>query len=427
MWNGIKKIFVFLVVLLIRDPAFSLEFSFYGARSIGMGGTGVGIVSDGTAVYWNPAALGFMNKFGLDINGGAGASLYGNIIKDVQDLMESDYFTIIRQAREKDELDNNDIFAMINLGSKILDIMGKEVGFGIKGSGGLTLRVSRYGGGAFAFYDAGIYPVIDDKNLGSLAPEGVNPVEKLAGNGGDMKGYFTDEQRGKLITDIEKLGGDWARINPSTGNTYAVDYINRIETSFLNKDPSLRATDLTVSTTYTVAKGTQLFNDFAANNTSVRVRGLILSEFVPFSMGYKISENLSIGGSFKILVGNAFDSTRLAFAIENGETNYINGNEMIDMLISSGKTSTNIGLDLAFLFRTKRVSLGLLLRNINFPSFKTNEGTTLRANMQTRAGVGFKPLSVTLTSSRIRQFFLIVISQCCFLLVQSLIYLRLYL
>jgi len=52
-------------------PVFSnsLMLSGLGARAIAMGGAFVGLADDFTAVYWNPAAIGFMKQKGFGITG----------------------------------------------------------------------------------------------------------------------------------------------------------------------------------------------------------------------------------------------------------------------------------------------------------------------------------------------------------------------
>ena len=66
----LTKIFILLFLLALKGYGSGFEFAKYageflatgvGARPLGMGGAFVALAEDGTAGYWNPAGLAFLN------------------------------------------------------------------------------------------------------------------------------------------------------------------------------------------------------------------------------------------------------------------------------------------------------------------------------------------------------------------------------
>jgi hypothetical protein len=70
--------------------AFAQSFGAVGARSVAMGGTGVALVNDATAVHFNPAALAFAPKGETAIVGGTRASESEGFIETIDDIGKTD-------------------------------------------------------------------------------------------------------------------------------------------------------------------------------------------------------------------------------------------------------------------------------------------------------------------------------------------------
>lgn len=82
----IKPLSLLAAFFLAAAPVRALEWHALGARSLGMGGTGVASAQGPLAAYWNPAALGGRSPNGLAIPLGVHAALTGSVIEGAKNL-----------------------------------------------------------------------------------------------------------------------------------------------------------------------------------------------------------------------------------------------------------------------------------------------------------------------------------------------------
>ncbi|MBN2301748.1 MAG: conjugal transfer protein TraF [Lentisphaerae bacterium] len=125
-------------------------------------------------------------------------------------------------------------------------------------------------------------------------------------------------------------------------------------------------------------------NSIANNETKIVFKGIALTE-VPLGYAQKISfagHQLNVGGAVKFMSATTFDgSINIEDVGDSG--NLDNKLSRMDM------EDNNFGVDLGVLYIAPAdlLSAGLVVKNINSPSFDTVEGNTIDENMQLRAGV----------------------------------------
>ncbi len=128
-------------------------------------------------------------------------------------------------------------------------------------------------------------------------------------------------------------------------------------------------------------------NSFTANDSRVCLQGLGLVE-VPLAYGHAFklgqSGRLGIGGSVKYIEGATYD-LREGVQMASSE-------DLSERMNDADTLSSNIGVDLGILYRSEgdRLSLGLLARNLNSPSFETvTPGESFKEDAQVRAGLAY--------------------------------------
>mgnify|MGYP000479119444 CR=1 FL=1 len=395
-----KKLCVITVGCLFICVKSEARFYDIGARAKGMAGAQVAVVNDASAVYWNPAALAFIKpKFSMTINTAVQEYTYGDFIEKATGMFDEyvneeyeGYDNKISYIKDvlpdKDEISEGDVGLLIGLTKDVLDLLSSDFYIDVGGYAGIPLAGKNYGGGAFSFYKAGAWFVPDLESTGSPSPEATTAIERLADNPPEpSQHFFSDKVRNDLIKKIENLGGDWANTNPSTGRTYAQDYVYRIEAGLIKEGykPGVNEKKF-ADAAYSVAKGTKMVEDFAAtdytlNQTRIALKTLFLVE-VPVSYAYRLNDKIAIGGSFKVLYGLGYQKD-LRFMQE------INWDDFRDEAFNFGNGKTNIGIDLSLLYSESFLRAGFIAKNINAPSFDTNTGGSIRLYPQLRGGAGF--------------------------------------
>jgi hypothetical protein len=180
-------------LLLAASPARALEWHALGARSIGMGGTGVAAAQGPLAAYWNPAALGrpTANAYGLQIPLGVHAALTGSVIEGAKNLQNLKDGGAPTQAQINAALDK-------------LDQPGS--GLRVDGGFGVDSKIGRLGLFLNGFSHIGAVPYVD------RAAANVLPAAIVAGT-----------NNSKLIVkgvNIAELGAAYGRELPFAPGLY---------------------------------------------------------------------------------------------------------------------------------------------------------------------------------------------------------------
>jgi len=154
-----RLISLFLFVFLSL-PAFSnsLMLSGLGARAVAMGGAYVGLSDDFSAVYWNPAAIGFIKQRGFGITGmdlkpsvsyEYNAVMGANYYSMWGDPKHSNYFPILPSPFRKEPVDGG-VAVDIAADSLVNDIFSGLIAYHQPISDKLTAGIGVYAPARFA-------------------------------------------------------------------------------------------------------------------------------------------------------------------------------------------------------------------------------------------------------------------------------------
>jgi len=179
-----KSLFVLVALLSAASPVLALEWHALGARSIGMGGTGVAAAQGPLAAYWNPAALGrpTSNAYGVQIPLGVHAALTGSVIEGAKNL---------QNLKDSASPSQGDINNALNK----LDQPGS--GLRVDGGFGVDSKIGRLGLFLNGFSHIGAVPYVDRVNTtptnitnaannSKLIVKGANIVELGAAYGREL-------------------------------------------------------------------------------------------------------------------------------------------------------------------------------------------------------------------------------------------------
>jgi len=127
-------------------------------------------------------------------------------------------------------------------------------------------------------------------------------------------------------------------------------------------------------------------NSFFYNESTMYAKGLGVLE-VPFAYGYTFQfeeGTLSVGAAVKFIGA-------MTYNVDQGITLTAEPEQIRNELEDSAESTVGFGIDLGLLYRTMedRLSMGLLARNINSPSFKTHNGDDISDDAQVRAGIAY--------------------------------------
>jgi hypothetical protein len=349
---------------------------FVGARNLGMGNTGVASTTDALAVHFNPAGMAFNHGWEIQlplitVDAEVGGSVFDDVDQIVDDFATASLDEI--QAR----LDNGtatreDLATVLDVFLyELQDLEGTEGGGTARGIAGPAVRWRNWGFSASFIGNGGAEGTIDltsGLSLGSLGFDSI-PDEMdactgdpacldLAGELIDASGGLLDQNRAEVL--VAEGGAEL------TQNARAQELLIRIVEA-------------------TAAGGTSL-----ADNESGTTTTTLLGQQYTLSYSHLIYRNqLSVGGSLKLIQGEAqVESTFLA-GLQDGEETF---EDTFDTSLD-GETSSELALDVGFMYRpTQKWSVGLVGSNLNSPEFDLPfDLGTFELEPLVRAGVAYRP------------------------------------
>lgn len=407
-----KKLLILVACAAMPATLFAEQWQVLGTRPMGMGGAFVAVAQGPIAQYWNPAGLvkSSANVSGLDIPVGVTAEFTGDIIKNASEIGDmADKFTAVKSAQEGGSAVNADQVAAF---AKTLSLMSdmNEPGKGalFQVAGGANFKFSKVALSVNNFTSVGLNPFIDTKNIGMANVGGRTGIKFTTVNSqtltnGSYAGAVT-----QLTAALDSLGSsNIITLLCGSGNCTAADspVVNTTDfaTALANLananggtpqqliDAAAIISQYSADVAPIVAAGVS-GADYANNNSNLTVVG---ASFMEVAAGYAWNKDnwlqgLSFGANLKAVNGRTA-VTSFRFLSESDTQDAF---KMSDM-----KSSWQPAADLGFLWNVRakypnaplRPRMGLVIRNINSPSFKINGGGNYDLDRQVRLGFALNP------------------------------------
>lgn len=324
-----KKTFMLtlMISLLIFavNPCFSLEFQPLGFEPLSMGGAGVASAKGSYAPYYNPALLA-EKKHATQVSLSVGVGIREvNLAEHIDTLAESD----IGGTIDKLTGGNIDVTVLedIKLIKSTLRSISQNNGLQLMPTFNLSVQAKSYGFGIFGLSEVTAHAVIDPQRL-------------------------------DFIVKI-----------PTTAIYYKYD--ENTNTPIPSNLPEYESNSL----------------DYALKNdlTYLKLTGVAYTEIF-FSHARTVSlpsGDLNLGGTLKVMPGYAYD----------GKVDIDTESDKVDNKFKDWENkTTSWGVDAGMLYKPKRfekLALGLVLKNVNTPSFKTKDGNKLKIRPQVRSGISY--------------------------------------
>ena len=357
---------ILLSVFLCCPVALAEEWSFIGARYQGMGGTGVAIVDDEHASYWNPGALAFTRSYGVALPVGAQAAAEGSVLADIDrvanfldDLGAGEFDQLISDLQLGIPLNPVQLTTAIELAAVLLPGLA-EGGEGLVGNANasLLLRYERVAitGVGIAYFGAD--PVFDGVNISLSNLSGGMAVDSLV-NPATAMDRFAPGLEPPLVARLEAL---FVQAVSTAPNLQAEELVFQAQQAGIDvNDASVRQRilDLATATIGTTA------GSFANNNSGSFVRGLAVEE-IGLAYGHPfLNDRIGIGGNLKYMIGTTFNKF-----VRFNDIN--SAGDLIDELRNAKRrrTTHTASLDLGILVKPRKwLRFGLTARNVTSPEF----------------------------------------------------------
>lgn len=328
-----RKIIAFLFLGFCAS-AQAREFQPIGYESISMGGAGVASAKGSMAGYYNPALLA-RSTYAAEVGVSVGvAAREHNLANNIDQLSQADFSDAVSRvagnALTPGSNTQADRDALTTSQAILSNMAGGQNGLALMPSAALGIQVKRVGVGIYGTSDATASAVVDPNHL----------ALSIA-NAGSYYSY-----------------------DPVT-NTYAPILQSVYDASSL---------------------------EYALNNglTYVKLSGLAVAE-LPVSYGHPIDlavGKLGLGASLKYMNAKTYNAS-IKIDTASGDIG--------DQLDGKDKSSTAMGVDAGVLFTPtafERLTVGLVGKNINSPSFETVvSGENYKVEPQYRAGLNMMLLS----------------------------------
>lgn len=327
-----KKAFMLTLMISLFifavNPCFSLEFQPLGFMPLSMGGAGVASAKGSYAPYYNPALVA-EKKHATQVSLSVGVGIREvNLAEHIDNLADSGIDESIRKLTESIEgggILDVNVQEDIKLIKSTLQSISRNNGLQLMPNVHLSVQAKSYGFGLFGLSEVTAHAVIDPQRLDFIVNTGI--------------GYFKYDEN---------------------ENTYTLTDSSDYENNSL---------------------------DYALENglTYLKLTGLAYTEiFLSHARTLSLtSGELNVGGTLKVMPGYAYDE-EVKIDTESDEVD----NEFKDQ---ENKT-TSWGVDAGMLYKPKRfekLALGLVLKNLNTPGFKTKYGNKLRIRPQVRSGISY--------------------------------------
>ena len=411
-----KKLIITLCCLAAPAVLSAEQWQVLGTRPMGMGGAFVAVAQGPIAQYWNPAGLvkSSANVSGMELPVGVSAEFTGDIIKNASQIgdLAASYSAVQTAQTGGTAMNAEQVAAFAKTLSLMADMNEPGKGALIEVAGGVNFKFSKVALSINNFTAIGLNPFIDTTNVG------LGQINANASTGIDMGGVSAaapgNAEQLAAANSLEASIGTIGFINletlicgaggclaTQTGNaiidadTLANAFVNQSVTAGLTNAQITEAANTMVEYADELAPiitGASSGADYTNNQSNLTVAG---ASFVEIAAGYawnmdKWMHGLSLGANLKLVNGRTAVTTfRFLSESETGDA----------FKLEDTKSSWKPAADLGLLWDVKQTyakapfspKVGLVMRNINSPSFDTPAGGDYDLDRQVRLGFALNP------------------------------------
>ena len=406
-----KKLIILIACAAMPASLFAEQWQVLGTRPMGMGGAFVAVAQGPIAQYWNPAGLvkSSANVSGLEIPVGVTAEFTGNIIKnasEIGDMSKSFSSTQQDQRTGSSPMNADQMAAFAKTVSLMSDMNKPGKGALFQVAGGANFKFSKVSLSVNNYTSVGLNPFIDTVNIGlGNGGAGVSGVNFTGANQTDTSYDSAEAAFNSAINTIgygninSLICGNPTCLNTDQSITSQTTFVYALINTAVADGQTAEQINEAANTLSQYASqvapiiaGAASGNPYTNNNSNL---GVVGASFVEVAAGYGWNKDnwlqgLSFGANLKAINGKtAVTSFRF---MSEGDTSQA---FKLDDVKSSWQPSADIG----FLWDVRkkypnaplRPKMGLVIRNINSPSFKTNGAGKYDLDRQVRLGFALNP------------------------------------
>ncbi|MDD3026385.1 MAG: conjugal transfer protein TraF [Aliarcobacter skirrowii] len=314
---------------LLTTSLNAASFQVLGSKATSMGGAGIATSPSSLASYNNPALLA-KNKKTFAFHTGVGVEYRDNGVLDtvsqLDDLNFSDLVDLAENTTPLTGFSSNDLIKLNQ--SKNIILGANNQSFNVAPTVDVAFAIKNFGFGIFANADVA----------------GTSKV---------------DQKYNKLIFE-------------NGGSYYELNSDNSVTTTGLNQ---------------TIYKNNSLIYamDEGIGNTGVQLDALAVIE-IPVAYGHAFGTDFGdiyLGGAFKLMKGTTYSHFH----------SFSSDEDILDNFDETKKESTTVGLDLGVAYNPsfdEDLTLALVGKNLNSPSFDKTNGGEFKLDPMVRAGAAYK-------------------------------------
>jgi hypothetical protein len=405
-----KKPVVFLFCIATSVSLYAEEWKILGTRPMGMGGAFVAVAKGPVAQYWNPGSLGKTSgkTISTEIPIGVNVEFTGDIMKEASQISDmTDKFNSIKSAQQSgNSLNADQVAAFAKTIALISNMNDPGKGALAAASGGLNFRLKHISFSVNSYASVGASPRIDTVNIGLGKTTGVSGVNMSGMNTSTPADTTTATA---VANAISAMGGLSAISNLVCGTTSCITGMNSsitndaaLANALYNQALSsgMSATQITDAANTLTQYAPQVApiignansaNAYTNNASSLNTSGALFTEI---SAGYgrnvdRLLKGLSVGGNFKLINGQTLTSSFQFLSKSKIEDTF-----SLKNLKSSWRPALDLGalwdMNQQFPRVPLQPKLGVVVRNLNRPSFDTDAGF-YDLDPQVRMGFAINP------------------------------------
>jgi len=336
-----------------------------------MGGTGVSTCDDQTASYYNPAMLGFFalrdpdgarltvdnndlgrKQWGVGFDVTAGVTVLGNLSSILDQVSGADLKGLSQRGLSRP----GDLKSLATVVRAIGELGQPGNAIMADANAGIGMRIGHWGLGARVIGQTTGFVTNTDLSSMVLGVSGPALANRIVASGAANDGQVTLLSAEQAQTLYERLGGATTLVgDPGSAATQAVQSIDyALRQSGVQGDAVARA----YGAFSNAASGTGV--TLSDNATYMSLMSFAVAE-IPISYGFPINDHWAVGATLKGMVGRVYRNEVSVFSNT--------AQESLEQTMDGYTQSFNVGLDVSIAARTQYVQGGLIVRNLNRPSF----------------------------------------------------------